>query len=163
MTLVDSIRTAFASEKAMAQRIYSTIVQRAETDAAKDSDPADLAEALRVLKWEPDIVERHLSARREVARLAPTAEQDPEQLERALALRQHERQVKATGLRQHRRDLLREFKEAAEAERGLERDAEQDEQRTRAKIHNVIDAQRRVAQLRADNAIVFGSEGRDET
>ena len=155
MTLVDSIRTAFASEKAMAQRIYSTIVQRAETPDAKPSDPADLAEALRVLKWEPDIVERHLSARREVARLTPTAEQDPEQLGRALTLRQQERLAKAAGLRQHRRDLLREFRDTADAERGIERDTTADEQRTRAKMHDIEAARRRVAQLRSDNPLAF--------
>jgi hypothetical protein len=155
VTLLDTIRDTFSGEKAMARRIYSTIVGRDGTDAAKPSDSADLAEAMKVLGYAPDVLERHLAARREVAELEPVANLDADQLAAALAQRQQERQAKAAGLRQHRRDLLRQFREATADEQAIAKDEERDDQRTHAKLYGIRTARRRVAQLRRDNAIAF--------
>ncbi len=158
MTLVDAIRDAVTTERGMARKIYARIVQRDGTPDAKPSDPEDLRQAMLVLQYTPDVLERHLAARREVARLEASIPPDADGLAAALALRQDDRRQRAAALRQTRRDLLRQFRDAAEAEASIGQDALADEQRTNERISSIDNARQRVEQLRRDNALVFGGD-----
>jgi hypothetical protein len=142
----------------MARRIYSTIVARDGTPAAKPSDPADLAEAMRVLGITADALAADLAAWREVAALRAAADADADALAAALAERQQQRERRNAEMVERRRDLMAEFRAAVQTENELRAEGEADARDTRAQLTAISSARGRIDELRRRHPLAFAAE-----
>jgi hypothetical protein len=156
--LLETIKDTLSTERQKARRLYAAIVRRDGTPDARSGDAADLRKAMQTLGFSEETLARDRAAIAESKRLAESIPADADGLADALAARQADRQREGAECRAKRRDLMEQFRTAAERERTLEAEAAADETDTHRRIDDVQDARARLAQLRRSHALVLGND-----